>query len=198
LPWDKPRRVISLIFVITLYLQGGLIPIYLLYRALGLFNTRLVYILPYIIGVWNVFVIRSYMDNLPDSLQESARLDGANDLVIFLRIILPLSVPVVATISLFVAVFQWNQWFDTYLYNYSASELTTLQYELRKVLAYADIQFSEFETAADIAERVARITVTPRSMRMAMTIVVTTPVLVVYPFIQRYFVKGLTLGAVKS
>jgi putative aldouronate transport system permease protein len=118
--------------------------------------------------------------------------------VIFLRIILPLSVPVIATISLFAAVFQWNQWFDTYLYAGSRINLTTLQYELRKVLSYADIQFSEFAEATDIAARMERVTVTPRSMRMAMTMVATAPILAVYPFIQRYFVKGLTLGAVKN
>jgi putative aldouronate transport system permease protein len=185
-------------FVITMYVAGGMIPVYLLFRSLGLFNTFTVYILPHVIGVWNVFVIRSYMDNLPDSLQESARLDGANDFVIFWRIILPLSVPVLAVITLFAAVRQWNSWFDNYLYNASRVQLTTLQYELRKILATANIQISEFADSADIAERMQRITVTPRSMRMAMTIVATAPILFVYPFVQRYFVKGLTLGAVKN
>jgi putative aldouronate transport system permease protein len=194
----KARKLFSIIFVVTMYVHGGLIPVYLLFRALGLFNSFLVYIIPYVIGVWNVFVIRSYMDNLPYSLQESARLDGANDLVIFVRIILPLSVPVIAAISLFVSVFQWNQWFDNYLYNGREVSLTTLQYELRKVLSYADIRFSEFAEATDIAERMARVTVTPRAMRMAMTMVATAPILAVYPFIQRYFVKGLTIGAVKN
>jgi len=193
-----PRRFFSVLFVITMYVGGGMIPVYLLFRALGLFNTFTVYILPRVIGVWNVFVIRSYMDNLPDSLSESARLDGANDLVIFWRIILPLSVPVLAVITLFAAVQQWNSWFDNYLYNSSRVQLTTLQYELRKILATANIQISEFADSADIAERMQRITVTPRSMRMAMTIVATAPILFVYPFVQRYFVKGLTLGAVKN
>jgi putative aldouronate transport system permease protein len=193
-----PRRVFSVVFVITMYVSGGMIPVYLLFRALGLFNTFAVYILPSVIGVWNVFVIRSYMDNLPDSLQESARLDGANDLVIFWRIILPLSVPVLAVITLFAAVHQWNSWFDNYLYNTRRENLTTLQYELRKILASAQIQVSDFEDSAELARRMERMTVTPRSIRMSMTIVATAPVLIVYPLLQRYFVKGLTIGAVKA
>jgi putative aldouronate transport system permease protein len=193
------RRSFGFMFALTMYVQGGLIPTYLLIRSLGLFNSFAVYILPALVGAWNMFVIRSYMSNLPDSLVESARIDGANDLVIFAKIIMPLSLPVLATMALFVAVFQWNQWFDVYLYNSSSSNLTTLQYELRKILEYTNVQFSAGTDLSEI-ERLGRQAsmVSPRSLRMAMTMVATVPILLVYPFLQRYFVSGLTLGAVKS
>ena len=109
------RRLFSLMLAITMYVSGGLIPDYILIRNLGLFNSFWVYILPALVSVWNVFVIRSYIDGLPDALQESAKIDGANDIVIFFKIILPLCLPVLATVALFTAVGQWNSWFDTYL-----------------------------------------------------------------------------------
>ncbi len=191
------RRWLSFAFAVTMYVHGGMIPSYLLMRSLGLFNSFWVYILPGFIGVWNVFVIRSYIDGLPDSLQESAKIDGANDLVIFFRIIMPLSMPVLATISLFIAVGQWNAWFDTYLYNSSSEGLTTLQYELQKLLSYAQMEVSQSDINNPNALRKA-VRVTPQALKMAMTIVATVPILCVYPFIQKYFIKGMTLGAVKS
>ncbi|UUZ93496.1 carbohydrate ABC transporter permease [Paenibacillus sp. P25] len=130
----QARRLFSVLFALTLYFSGGLIPGYLLIRSLGLIGTFWVYIIPSILGVFNVFVIRSYIDGLPIALQESAKMDGANDYTIFWRIILPLCQPVLATIALFVAVGHWNSWFDTYLYNASKPQNTTLQYELIKVL----------------------------------------------------------------
>lgn len=193
------RRSFGFLFALTMYVSGGLIPTYLLMRSLGLFNSFAVYIIPNLVGAWNVFVIRSYMAGIPDSLVESARIDGANDLKIFARIIMPLAIPVLATMALFVAVFQWNQWFDVYLYNATRPGLTTLQFELRKILEYANVQFSVGTDLSDLATAGRRATmVSPRALRMAMTIVATVPILTVYPFLQRYFVSGLTLGAVKS
>lgn len=192
------RKLFSVMFAITMYVQGGLIPTYLLMRSLGLFNSFMVYILPGLLGAWNVFVIRSFMDTLPECLQESAKLDGANDFTIFIKIVLPLSIPVLATVSLFIAVNQWNAWFDTYLYNSNEPALTTLQYELQKMLSYVNVQFSGTEDLATFEDRMRSMTVTPESLRMAMTIFVTFPILLVYPLLQRYFVSGLTLGAIKS
>ncbi|UUZ93443.1 carbohydrate ABC transporter permease [Paenibacillus sp. P25] len=191
------RKQISLIFVLTLYFSGGLIPVYMLMRDLHLMNSFLVYILPGIVSAWNIFLIRSYIDGLPYSLQESAKMDGANDLTIYLRIILPLCSPVLATVALFIAVGQWNSWFDTYLYNSSKPTLTTLQYELMKILANT----SAGSSSADLARSgnpALSTRVSPESIRAAITIVATLPILVVYPFLQKYFVQGLTLGAVKS
>ncbi|MBW5447172.1 ABC transporter permease subunit [Cohnella sp. CFH 77786] len=191
----QARRLFSVLFALTLYFSGGLIPGYLLIRNLGLIGTFWVYIIPSILGVFNVFVIRSYIDGLPNALQESAKIDGANDFTIFWRIILPLCQPVLATIALFVAVGHWNSWFDTYLYNAQKPQNTTLQYELIKVLqstqSATDYRFNSNNQQSMAA-------VSPDSIKMAITMVVTTPILLVYPFLQKYFVKGITLGAVKS
>jgi len=189
------RKPVSLFFALTLYFSGGMIPVYMLMRDLGLINSFWVYIFPGIVNAWNVFVIRSYMDGLPASLQESAKLDGANDWTVFLRIILPLCKPVLATIGLFVAVGQWNSWFDTFLYNSGTSALTTLQYELMKILSNTQAGANNLARLSDpsLSNQVS-----PESIRAAITMVATVPILLVYPFLQRYFVKGLTLGAVKS
>jgi len=192
------RRLFSLMFAVTMYVSGGLIPSYLLMRSLNLFNTFLVYIIPGLVSVFYVFVTRSYIDGLPEAIQESARIDGASDIYIYRRIILPLSMPVLATVALFVAVDHWNAWFDAYLYNNTRSELTLLQFELQKMLTAANIRpQSASDTAA--LDALAYLTrVTPDALKMAMSMFVTAPVLLVYPFLQKYFVTGLTLGAVKS
>ncbi|XEC93353.1 carbohydrate ABC transporter permease [Paenibacillus tarimensis] len=189
------RKFISTFLVLTLYVSGGLIPGYLLFRDLNLLNSFWVYVLPGMVNAFNVFIIRSYMDNLPGALQESAKIDGANDFTIYWRIILPLCKPVMATIALFIAVGQWNAWFDTYLYNGSANHLTTLQFELMKILQSTQTG-NNAAYGNNIAERMQ--SVSPDSVKMAITIVTIVPILLVYPFLQRYFVKGMTLGAVKS
>lgn len=191
------RKPFSVLLVLTLYVSGGLVPDYMLIRKLGMINSFWVYILPVLLSGWNVIVLRSFMDGLPYSLQESAKIDGANDLIIFSRIVLPLSLPVVATVSLFIAVGQWNAWMDTYLYASGAQELSTLQYELVKILFSATASQSSQAMTFD-STSAARNMVSPQSIRMAITIVATVPILCVYPFVQKYFVTGMTLGAVKS
>ena len=190
----QARKWLSPMFAMTMYFSGGLIPGYMLMRHLGLIGTFEVYLLPALLSVWNVFIVRSYIDGLPLALQESAKIDGANDFTIFWKIILPLCTPVLATIALFIAVGHWNAWFDTYLYNSQKPEFTTLQYELMKVLqsTQASANYRDPNAQQAIAS------VSPESIRMAITIVVTVPILFIYPFLQRYFVKGMTLGAVKS
>lgn len=190
----QARKWMSPLFAATMYFSGGLIPGYMLIRQLGLIGSFEVYILPALLSVWNVFIVRSYIDGLPLALQESAKLDGANDWVIFWKVILPLCAPVLATIALFVAVGHWNAWFDTYLYNSQKPQFTTLQYELMKVLQST----SSSTNYRDPNAQQAIASVSPESIRMAITIVVTVPILFVYPFLQKYFVKGMTLGAVKS
>ncbi|SDY28614.1 putative aldouronate transport system permease protein [Evansella caseinilytica] len=194
------RKFVTLAFVLTMYLNGGLIPTYLLMRELSLIGTFWIYIIPGIIGVFNLIVVRSFIEGLPETIFESARIDGAGEFTMFFRIALPLSLPVIATISLFVAVGQWNQWFDVFLYNSSKPELSTLQYELMKILQNSNASMSS-RTAADAfanAENVGNNVVTPTSIRAAMTIIVSVPIICVYPFLQKYFVKGLTLGGVKG
>ncbi|ACX67819.1 carbohydrate ABC transporter permease [Paenibacillus lautus] len=190
------RKFMSTFLALTMYFSGGMIPVFILIRDLNMMNSFLVYIIPGMVSAFNVFVIRSFIDSLPYSLQESAKLDGANDFTIYYKIILPLCKPVLATIALFLAVGQWNSWLDTYLYNGNAPHLTTLQFELMKVLQSTQGQTSGMMTGQNMAEIVKQ--VSPESIKMAITIVVTVPILLVYPFLQRYFVKGMTLGAVKS
>ncbi len=195
-PDFQGRRFVSVYLALTMYVSGGLIPFYFLIKDLHMMNTFAVYIIPGLVSAFNVFIIRSFMDTIPYALQESAKLDGANDFTIFWRIILPMSKPALATIALFLAVGQWNSWFDTYLYNGSNESLTTLQFELMKVL-----QSTTSGNNADIHNpNLTQVmsTVSPESVKMAITIVVTLPILLVYPFLQRYFVKGMTLGAVKG
>lgn len=190
------RNVITVFYIITMYVGGGLIPDYMLIRNLHLTNNFLVYILPGLISVFNVIVLRSFIDGLPFELQESAKLDGANDFIIFYKIIFPLCLPAIATLSLFIAVGHWNSWFDTYLYCGSNKKLTTLQFELQKILLSS--QSSGRQDIYGSSDMTAQKRVSPESIRMAMTIVATVPILLVYPFVQKYFMKGLTLGAVKS
>lgn len=191
----KSRKFISTFLAMTMYVSGGLVPTYMLMRHLDLIGTFWIYILPGIVSAFNVFVIRSFIDGLPYALQESATLDGANDFTIYYKVILPLCKPVLATIALFLAVGQWNSWFDTYLYNGNKPQLTTLQFELMKILQSTN-QGANMINANDMANQMAQ--VSPESIKMAITIVVTLPILFVYPFLQRYFVSGMTLGAVKA
>lgn len=189
------KKFVTTLLVITMYVSGGLIPWFLLIRNLGLINNFAVYIIPGLISAFNVIVIRSFMEGLPDALEESAKIDGANDFTIFVKIILPLCTPVIATVALFIAVGQWNAWFDTYLFARNNIALTTLQFELMKVLENANVSMNQVnpQTAQNLVARVS-----PTSIRMAITIVATLPILFVYPFVQKYFVSGLTIGAVKS
>lgn len=190
------KKFVTILFIVTMYVGGGLIPDYMLIRNLHLTNNFLVYILPGLISVFNVIVLRSFIDGLPFELQESAKLDGANDITIFFRIIFPLCTPVIATLSLFIAVGQWNSWFDTYLYCGSNKALTTLQFELQKILL--STQSSGQQDIYGSSDMVSQKRISPESIRMAMTVVATLPIVFVYPFVQKYFIKGLTLGAVKT
>ncbi|MFC5465190.1 carbohydrate ABC transporter permease [Lederbergia graminis] len=191
------RRMVSTILVLTMYFSGGLIPGFMLIRDLGMINTFWVYLIPGIVNAFNIIIVRSYMDGLPYSLQESAKMDGANDFTIFWRIIMPLCRPVLATIALFVAVGHWNSWFDTYLYNSQNPALTTLQYELMKVLQNTTMGSSDPNAWRDAQGQTARM-ISPESIKMAISIVTIVPILLVYPFVQKHFVQGMTIGAVKS
>lgn len=185
------NKLFTILFVITMYVSGGLIPEYLLLmRTLKLGDNFLVYILPGLIWVYNIILIRSFIEGLPIALQEAARVDGANDFVIWWKIVLPLCKPVLATVALFVAVGQWNSFMDTYLY---AKDLKTLQYVLYEIMEKAQMKVDPHA-----AEEQLKNAVSPLSVRMAITIVATVPILIVYPFLQKYFVGGMTVGAVKD
>lgn len=188
------RNSFSLFWVITMYLNGGLIPGILLVRMLGLMSTFWVYVIPGMVSAFFVMVLRTYMEGLPEELEESAMLDGAGYIRIFFSIITPLCLPVYATVALFQAVYQWNAWFDAMLYNKTKAKWTTLQYELQKLLSSVmnqggGVTTSNGQTGSQV---------TPISMRAAASVVTIVPIVMIYPFLQRYFVTGLTIGGVKG
>ncbi len=184
------HKPFTILFVVTMYVSGGLIPEYLLIvRTLHLSNNFMVYILPGLIWVYNMILVRSFIDGLPSALQEAAMLDGANDFQIWYMVVMPLCTPVIATIALYYAVGQWNSFMDTYLY---AKKLPTLQYKLYEIMAQATMKMDIHATSN------TKQAVTPMAIRMAVTIVATVPIIVVYPFLQKYFVGGMTVGSVKD
>ncbi|WP_167956459.1 carbohydrate ABC transporter permease [Anaerosporobacter faecicola] len=187
------RKFLTIIYVLTMYVNAGLIPGYLLIKNLGLLNSFWVYIVPGMVSAFNMIVIRTFMNGIPDSLAESAEVDGAGHMRIFMQIMLPLCKPVLATVALFIAVGQWNSWFDAMLYNSFNENLTTLQYELMKLLSSVSSQSGNVDALKNTGSMV-----TPMSVRAATTIVTAIPIVCLYPFLQRYFVSGLTIGGVKE
>lgn len=185
---------LSLFWVITMYASGGMIPTMLLFRYLHLTSSFWVYIIPGMVSAFNIMVMRTYMAGLPESLEESAQLEGAGYMRIFISIISPLCLPIYATIALFVAVGHWNSWFDAMLYNRMNPEYTTLQYELMKLLNSVANQGGKQSgnTEASVS------TITPITVRSAATVVTMVPIICLYPFLQRYFVTGLTIGGIKE
>jgi len=189
------RRWCNALLVLTLYVNGGLIPTYLLIKNVGLMNQFLVYILPLLVNAFFIIIMRSYFETLPAGLIESARIDGAGHFQTLFRIVLPISLPVLATVTLFLAVLHWNAWFDNYLYTSRSEHLSLLQYELMKILLSAMDQSAAQQV--HIGEATVN-AVTPQAIRAAMTVVVTAPILLAYPFLQRFFISGMTIGAMKE
>lgn len=190
------RRTIYRMLVITMYIDGGLIPTFLVMRIYGLSNTYWIYIIPSLLSAYNVILIKTFMEQLPASMEESAMLDGAGPIRRWWDIVMPLSKPILATITVFAAVAQWSSWFDASIYIINKN-LWPLQYILYRYLKEAQ------EAAKAIEEGVAaggaqKQDITPETVRMTITAVVTIPVLFVYPFMQKYFMKGMILGAVKG
>lgn len=192
------RKFVTIAFILTMYINGGLIPSFLLIRDLNLIGSFWVYIIPGLIGVFNLIIIRSFIDGLPEGILEAARIDGAGDFRTFFNVVLPLSTPVLATVALFSGVFQWNSWFDVFLYNSSFPELSTLQYELQKILQSSNVSTSVASVYSQAQSGNAGSVVTPFSIRATMTIVASAPIIMVYPFLQKYFVQGMMVGGVKG
>lgn len=196
------RKSLTTILVISMYVNAGLIPGYMLIKNLHLLGKYSVYIIPCLVDIFNFILVRTYINGLPDSFVESARIDGANEFRIFLQIIMPLIVPSVAMISLFTAVGAWNSWFDTYLYASNKPKLHSLQYVLMSFLQASQNQSSNANDAGAMAlaasSGASTSMVTPISIRSSITVVATLPILVVYPFVQKYFVVGMTIGGVKE
>ena len=196
------RKPLTTILVISMYVNAGLIPGYMLIKNLHLLGKYSVYIIPCLVDIFNFILVRTYINGLPDSFVESARIDGANEFKIFMRIIFPLIVPSVAMVSLFTAVGAWNSWFDTYLYCSNKPKLHSLQYVLMSFLQQSQNQSSSAADANSMAVAASAGSTasksTPISIRSSITIVATLPILVVYPFVQKYFVVGMTIGGVQE
>ena len=191
------RKVLYRLLVVTMYVSGGLIPTYLVYKSYGLLNNFWVYILPGAVSAYYVILIKTFVEQLPKAVEESAMIDGANTLTIFARIILPVSLPIVATIAVYAAVRQWNSWFDNHVYALTNKNILTLQYMLYKYLNEAERIAKELQEMSTDMANVDNL-LTPRGVRMTVTMVTVIPVLFIYPFLQRYFVKGIMIGAVKG
>jgi putative aldouronate transport system permease protein len=178
---------------ITLFFGGGLIPYFLLIRNIGLYDKFLVYVIPAMFGFFNLIIFQGFFRELPASLEESAKIDGAHDFTIFIRLILPLSAPVLATIALFVGVGQWNDFFAGVIF-VSNRNLQPIQTFLYKVIT----ETSSVEMAQYAPVGVQGRTVTSQSVKLATMVVTTAPIVCVYPFLQKYFVKGMLLGSIKG
>lgn len=189
-PW---RNKFSFFFFFTTLFNGGLVPWYMLcVRYLGFKNSYTGIILPLLFSVWNMIIAKSFMMGIPSAITESAKIDGANDMVIFVRLILPLCKPLLATLGLFSALAYWNDWYNCMLY-ITNENMFTLQYYLQRMIGSA-------EAMRIVAEKsgMALPSIPLEGMKMAMTVIATGPIVLLYPFVQKYFVKGLTIGAVKG
>ncbi|NMA85074.1 MAG: carbohydrate ABC transporter permease [Epulopiscium sp.] len=178
--------------VFTMFFSGGLIPSYLVIRGLGLLDSVWALILPGLIPAYNMIIVRNYFMSISPDLEESARIDGANDFTILMRIILPISAPIIATVSLWTAVGHWNAWFDSMIYMQKASK-QVLQVVLRRIVLEGTQDMMDLNTGMD-----EMASVSPDNIKAATIMVATIPILMVYPFIQKYFVKGIMVGSLKG
>lgn len=178
-------------FLFSMYVSAGLLPQYMLIRTIGLTGSFWVYIIPGVANVFNIILIRAYIENLPPGMEESAMMDGAGHFTIFLRIVMPLCVPVIAAVLLYACVAQWNSFMDTQLYNFRNPELYPVQYILYNFIAVAA------PTKEAMATRHTLVT-TAHSLRMSVTVLTTLPIICIYPFLQKHFASGLLLGAIKE
>lgn len=188
----RGRKGLTFYLFFTMIFSGGMIPSYLLIKELNLIDTYGALILPGMLNAWNVFLMKNFFLEIPDSLEESAKIDGASDWVILFKIILPISMPVIATILLFSAVGYWNSYFSTILY-INDSSMWQLQAVLRDIISNATAAMQR--QGVNIPNQYST---TPQTVMMAAVVVTTFPILLVYPFLQKYFVKGVMVGSIKA
>lgn len=188
------RKFMRILFIVTMYFGGGLIPTYLLMLRLGFMNSFAVYIIPALFSSYYMLLASSYMQSIPDALFESARIDGASELRTFLRIAVPLSMPMLACIAVYIGVGHWNSWFDVSLYSKNGV-WDTLQIILYRLLNQANAK-ADITNQQQLYQSMR--TIQPETVRAATTVIVVVPIVFIYPFFQRYFVGGITLGAVKG
>lgn len=188
------RRIFNRMAVITMYFSAGLIPWYLTMYYYGFKNSFLLYIVPTAFNAYYMILIKAYLESLPASLSEAAEIDGAGIFTVYSKIIFPLSKPILATIALFSAVGQWNTWSDNF-YLVKSSNLKTLQLTLYE---YFNSNTPSMENMRELAATMSQRTVTTTSIRMAIAVITVVPIFIVYPFVQKYFQKGIMIGAVKG
>ena len=187
------RKFLSRFITFSMYFSAGLLPAYMNMVSLHMTGTFYVYLIPCLVNAFNMILIKTYIQDLPRSLEESAEIDGANDAHVAFLVVFPLCLPVLAAVMLFEFVGQWNAYTDTLLYNSNVPELYSLQYMLSNLLN-ATLRVSP----SDIQSQVERQRFNSDALKMAMTVVVCLPVLIVYPFLQKYFVKGILIGSIKG
>ncbi|HOK00072.1 MAG: carbohydrate ABC transporter permease [Treponemataceae bacterium] len=187
------QKFYMLLGTITMFFGGGLIPYFILLKSIGLYDTFWVYIIPGLFSFWNMLIFVSFFRELPAALEESARIDGANDFVIFLRIVLPVSMPVLATIALFNGVYNWNDYFMGVIF-INNPDLQPIQTFLYRVVASATASRAVVAMPVGISAG----QVNSQSVQMATMVVTTAPIIVIYPFLQKYFVKGIMIGSIKG
>jgi putative aldouronate transport system permease protein len=187
------NRLYLVMGTITMFFGGGLIPYFLVIKAIGLYDNFLMYIIPAMFSFWNCIIFMSFFRAMPPGLEESAKIDGANDFVIFIRIVLPLSTAVLATIALFNGVYHWNDYFTGVMY-FNNQDMLPIQTYLYRIIAAASISRSQEGMPVDIGTA----QVTTQSLKLATMVVTTLPVVCVYPFLQRYFIKGVMIGSIKG
>jgi multiple sugar transport system permease protein/putative aldouronate transport system permease protein len=186
--------------IITMYFNAGLIPVFITMHLLHLTNNFLVYIIPAIVQPFNIILVKTYLESIPESLQQAAEIDGAGILRIFLQIMLPLSLPILATIAIFSAVGQWNSFQDTLIY-ITDQKLYSLQYVLYQYINQSNSLAQLIRTSPGMSsEAMAALATkqTPTSVRMTVSVIVVVPIILVYPMFQRYFVKGIMIGSIKG
>jgi putative aldouronate transport system permease protein len=187
------NRLYLITGTITMFFGGGIIPYFILLRSIGLYDTFPVYIIPAMFSFWNCIIFMSFFRELPPGLEESAKLDGANDFIIFVRIIFPLSMPVLATIALFNGVYHWNDYFAGVMY-INNPDLQPIQTFLYRIIASVSVNRGTIDMPAGISAQ----QVSSQSVKLATMVVTTGPIICIYPFLQRYFVKGVMIGSIKG
>ncbi|MGI5855932.1 MAG: carbohydrate ABC transporter permease [Candidatus Merdivicinus sp.] len=189
------RKLVTVFLLIPMYFGGGLIPTYLVMTKLGLYNNIWAIIVPGAVNVWNIILCHTYFRSIPEDMREAAKIDGANHFKIMTRIYLPLAKPILAVIAIYTVVGVWNDWFRPMVY-LPKETLQPLQLYLRRVLVQQTVDFSQ--VSAEAAEAMARQKLSNLQIRYSMIIFTTLPIIFVYPFFQKYFVKGVMLGSLKG
>jgi putative aldouronate transport system permease protein len=184
------------LIIFTMFFSGGVIPSFLLVKDLKLMNTVWALVLPGMCSAYNIVIIRNFFTSLPVEIEEAAYIDGANDVTVFFKIVLPLSMPIIATVSLWTIVSSWNAWLDALLY-INNNKIKILQMVLRKTLQEAESSSDVYSAQQEFTTETARL-YTRESLQSATLMLVTAPVLITYPFLQKYFVKGIMIGSVKG